>query len=77
LGKVKALRDIMIGANTTITGDVISGGKVKIGPDSVIHGSVESTGHVDIGENAVIKGGLHSKSSIVLDRFARVYAMNI
>jgi len=73
LGKVKALRDIMIGANTTIEGDVISGGKVVIGPDSVIYGSVESTGHVEIGENAVVKGVLHSKSSIVLDRFARVH----
>ena len=73
LGKVKALRDVMIGANTTIDGDVISGGKVVIGPDSVINGSVESAEQVEIGENAVIKGGLHSKSSIVLDRFARVY----
>ncbi len=73
LGKVKALRDVVIGANTTIDGDVISGGKVVIGPDSVINGSVESAEPVEIGENAVIKGGLHSKSSIVLDRFARVY----
>ncbi|MCZ2809623.1 MAG: polymer-forming cytoskeletal protein, partial [Candidatus Bathyarchaeota archaeon] len=72
-GKVKALRDVMIGANTTIEGDVISGGKVVIGPDSVIRGSVESAEHVEIGENAVIKGGLYSESSIVLDRFARVY----
>ncbi|UCD26871.1 MAG: polymer-forming cytoskeletal protein [Candidatus Bathyarchaeota archaeon] len=73
LGKVKALGDIMIGANTTIEGDVVSGGKVVIGLDSVIHGSLESAEHVEIGENAVIKGGLYSESSIVLDRFARVY----
>jgi len=73
LGKVKALRDVMIGANTTIEGDVISGGKVMIGPDSVIRGSVESADHVEIGENAVIKGELYTESSIVLDRFARVY----
>jgi len=73
LGKVEALRDILIGANTTIEGDVISGGKVVILPDSVIRGSVESAEHVEMGENAVIKGGLYSESSIVLDRFARVY----
>jgi len=74
LGKVKASRDIMIGANTTIEGDVISGGKVVIGPDSVIRGSVESADHVEIGENAVIGGRLLSKSSVVLNSFARVYA---
>ena len=73
LGKVKASRDIMIGADTTIEGDVISGGKVVIGPDSEVRGSVESAEHVEIGENAVIKGRLYSESSIVLDRFARVY----
>ncbi len=73
LGKVIALRGVMIGANTTIEGDVISGGKVVIGLDSVIHGSVESAEHVEMGENAVIKGELYSESSIVLDRFARVY----
>ncbi|MDH5691135.1 MAG: hypothetical protein OEY81_06895, partial [Candidatus Bathyarchaeota archaeon] len=74
LGKVKALRDVMIGANTTIDGDVISGGKVVIGQDSVIRGSVESADHVEIGENAVIGGHLLSKSSVVLNSFARVYA---
>jgi cytoskeletal protein CcmA (bactofilin family) len=74
LGKVKALRDVMIGANTTIEGDVVSGGKVVIGPDSVIRGSVESAEHVEIGENAVIRGHLLSKSSVILNSFARVYA---
>ncbi len=47
-----------------------------IGSDSVIHGSVESAEHVEIGENAVIEGGLHSKSSVVLNRYARVYGAN-
>jgi len=74
LGEVKALRDVMIGANTTIEGDVISGGKVVIGPDSVIRGSVESAEHVEIGENAVIRGHLLSKSSVILNSFARIYA---
>ena len=76
LGKVRALRDIRIGANTTIDGDVISGGKVVIGPGSVVRGSVESAEHVEIGENAVVEGGLHSNSSVVLNRFARVYGAN-
>jgi acetyltransferase-like isoleucine patch superfamily enzyme len=65
LGKVKALRDVMIGANTTIDGDVISGGGVVIGPDSIINGSVESAEHVEIGENAVIAGGLHEQRGTV------------
>jgi len=76
LGKIKALKDITIGASTTIEGDVFSGGRVVIGSDSVIHGSVESAEYVEIGENAVIEGGLHSKSSVVLNRFARVYGAN-
>lgn len=46
---------------------------VDVRIDACIYGSVESTGHVEIGENTVVKGVLHSKSSIVLDRFARVH----
>ncbi len=70
--KIEALRDVMIGANTEIQGNVISGGNVTIGPDSFIHGSVECVGHAEMGENAVIEGGLHSRSSVVLNRSAKI-----
>lgn len=71
--KVEALKDIVIGAKTEIEGNVVSGCNVIIGPDSFIRGSVKSAGQIEIGENAIIKGGLHSKSSVILNRFAKVY----
>ncbi len=71
--EVEALKDVEIGAKTEIDGDVISGGNILIGPDSFIHGSVRSAGRIEIGENAIIKGKLNSKSTVVLNRFAKVY----
>jgi UDP-3-O-[3-hydroxymyristoyl] glucosamine N-acyltransferase len=51
-GKLKALRDIVIGADTVVNGDIIAGGNVFVGSHSKIKGSIEAEGIVKFGEGA-------------------------
>src|SRR4030067_1747079 len=53
--KLKALKDITIGADTIIDGDLISGGNIFVGPRSLIKGSVEASGLFEIEEDAVVE----------------------
>jgi hypothetical protein len=55
-GKFKALKDIVIGADTIVDGDIISGGNVFVGARSLIAGSVKATGIFEIEENAIVEG---------------------
>jgi predicted acyltransferase (DUF342 family) len=54
--KLKALKDITIGADTIIDGDLISGGNIFLGPRSLIKGSVEASGLFEIEKDAVVEG---------------------
>jgi len=55
-GKIKALRDITVGADTIIDGDLISGGNILVGPRSLVNGSVQASGTFEIEKNAVVEG---------------------
>ncbi len=55
-GKLEALKDITVGADTIINGDLVSRGNVLMGPRSLITGSVEASGVFEIEENAVVEG---------------------
>jgi hypothetical protein len=72
LKNVKALKDVDIGVDNTVEGNVVSGGKVTVGPNCVVEGSIESDGDVEIGDNVIIKQNLSSKSSVKVSRLAHV-----
>jgi cytoskeletal protein CcmA (bactofilin family) len=72
LRDVKALKDIVLGPNTVVEGNLVAGGKVTLGSNCIVHGTIESEGDIEIGENAVIEGILCSKSSIIAGQFTRV-----
>jgi cytoskeletal protein CcmA (bactofilin family) len=72
LRDVKALKDIAIGTNTVVEGNLVAGGKVTLGSNCIVHGAIDSEGDIEIGENAVIEGVICSKSSIVAGQFAKV-----
>ncbi len=55
-GKLRAFKDITIGTDTIIDGDLISGGNIFVGPRSLINGVVEASGVFEIEENAVVEG---------------------
>jgi tetrahydrodipicolinate N-succinyltransferase len=55
-GKFKALKDITVGSDTIIDGDLISGGNVFVGARSLIAGSVEASGVFEIEETAIVEG---------------------
>jgi hypothetical protein len=56
-GKFKALKDITVGSDTIIDGDLISGGNIFVGARSLIAGLVQANGVVEIEENVVVEGG--------------------
>jgi UDP-3-O-[3-hydroxymyristoyl] glucosamine N-acyltransferase len=72
LKDVKALKDIVIGPNTTVEGNLVAGGKITLGYSCVVHGAIESDGDIEIGEKTIVEGILRSKSSIVLNQFVKV-----
>jgi hypothetical protein len=53
--KLKAFKDITIGADTIIDGDLISGGNIFVGPRSLINGVVEASGVFEIEKDAVVE----------------------
>jgi len=59
-GKLKALKDVTVGADTAIYGDLISGGNIHVGPRTLVTGSLQAAGYIRIGECATIEGGLCS-----------------
>jgi hypothetical protein len=61
-GRIEALKDVTIGANTIMDGDLISGGNVAVGPQSLVTGSVRALGHIKIGVHTIVEGGLSSNS---------------
>jgi hypothetical protein len=54
-GKLKASKDITIGAETIIDGDLISGGNIFVGPRSYIKGVVEAAEVFEIEKDAVVE----------------------
>ncbi len=54
-GKLKAYKDITIGADTIIDGDLISGGNIFVGPRSLINGTVEAVGVFAIEKDATVE----------------------
>ncbi len=56
-GKFKALKDITVGSDTIIDGDLISGGNIFVGARSLIAGLVQANGIVEIEESVVVEGG--------------------
>lgn len=63
---VKALKNIEIGVDNKVEGNLISGGKVTIGPNCVVKGSIESDGDVEIGDNVIVEERLISKSLVTV-----------
>ncbi len=55
-GKLKVLKDVIVGADTIIDGDIVSGGNIYVGPRSLIAGAVKAAGLFEIEENAVVEG---------------------
>lgn len=66
MGRLKGLVDIVIGSNTKINGNVISGGPIVIGSNSWIHGSLESDGPIELKKNVVIEGNIFSRAIVSL-----------
>jgi len=56
--KLKAFKDITIGADTIIDGDLISGGNIFVGPRSLVNGVVEASGVFEIEKDAVVEAVL-------------------
>lgn len=69
---IKALKDVTVGPNTSVEGNVVAGGKVLVGSHSVVHGSIDSDGDIEIKPEAIVEGGIRSKSAIILDENAKV-----
>jgi cytoskeletal protein CcmA (bactofilin family) len=69
---IKALKDVAIGPNTNVEGNLVAGGKVVVGSHSIVHGSIDSDGDVEIKSEAVVEGEIRSKSAIILDESAKV-----
>jgi hypothetical protein len=72
LKNVKALKDVEIGVDNTVEGNVVSGGKVTVGSNCVVNGSIESDGDVEIGDNVIVKQDLTSKSSVKVSKLAQL-----
>jgi NDP-sugar pyrophosphorylase family protein len=63
-GKLKALKSIIVGADTIVDGDVISGDNVLAGSGVLITGRLQAGGYIRIGEQATIKRGLGSDPTV-------------
>jgi hypothetical protein len=69
LRKAKVLGDILIGVDTVIEGDIVSGGNVIIGSNSVVAGWVKASGRIEINENVVIGKKLKENLDLPKDSF--------
>ncbi len=63
-GKLKALKDVIVCADSYINGDIVAGGDVFIGRRSIVNGSIVATGFVMMGGDAVVERGLRSSSGV-------------
>jgi hypothetical protein len=72
LRDVKALKDLAIGPNTAVEGNLVAGGTITLGSGCVVRGVITSNGDVIIGENVIVKEQISSKSSIILGQFTKV-----
>ena len=61
-GKLEAFKDITVGADTIINGDLISGCNIFVGPRSLINGTVEASGVFGIEKDAIVEGGARTAS---------------
>ncbi|UCH01635.1 MAG: hypothetical protein JSV20_07220 [Candidatus Bathyarchaeota archaeon] len=72
LKDVKALKNIVIGPNTAVEGNLVAGGKITLGSGCVVYGEIKSEGDIEIGEYVIIEEQIRSNSSIVLGQFTKV-----
>lgn len=70
-GLIKTIKQVKIGDDCRILGN-IRGSKVMVGERTTIFGSIRSGGNVNIGKGSIIHGDLVSRSTVVLEREARV-----
>ena len=70
--KLKALGDIIIGSETLIEDNLVSGGNVVIGAGSVVHGSIKAAGKIEFKEKGTNEQGsndnkVNSEETVALE----------
>ncbi len=67
---IKASKDVRVGSDVIIEGNLIAGGSVELGNGSVINGLVDSGGLVVLGRNVSVRRSVTSGGDVELHKMA-------